>query len=64
MATRHRSQAQLDLKNHGYWPPDELSDLFKGGLQTHAGARDCVNSKAKPGASVVIKAGFKEVSNH
>jgi hypothetical protein len=64
IATRHKSQAQRDSKNHGHWPPAERSDLFKGGLQTQAGASDFVKSKAKPGPSVVIKAGIKEVSNH
>jgi hypothetical protein len=64
IATRHKSQAQRDSKNHGHWPSDELSGLFKGGLQTQAGASDFVKSKAKPGPGVVIKSGFKEVSNH
>jgi hypothetical protein len=64
IATRHKSQAQRDSKNHGHWPPAGLSDLFKGGLQTQASASDFLESKAKPGTSVVIKAGIKEVSNH
>jgi hypothetical protein len=32
--------------------------------KSQAGASDFVKSKAKPGPSVVIKAGIKEVSNH